>query len=284
MLRTKILTAIIAVPVLLGLLYVGSWPLFIVASAIVLVGLEEFYRAMRLKGIDPVEPAGWVCVLGIMVATQFLAGDPAWRSGVITACTAGAVLVAMIAQFWRHEGTSVIANSGATVFGVVYVGLLFSFLLRLRTVSLHEYVEGIGKGGFLDQTGALFLVMLAVWLQDGSAQIFGRLFGTKKPWPNISPNKTLEGCGAGLLAAIVATVAFGALMHLPLHHMVALGLVLGVFGQLGDFCKSLIKRELGIKDFGAIIPGHGGVLDRFDSLLFTMPIAYLYFRLFVMPV
>lgn len=284
MFRTKVLTAIIAIPVLLGLLYVGNWPLFVIACAVVLIGLQEFYQAMRLKGIDPVEPAGWVCVLGIMAATQFLAEAPAWRSGVITTCTAGAVLVAMIAQFWRKEGTSVIANSGATVFGVVYVGLLFSFLLRLRTVSLHAYLGAVPQGGFLDRAGALFLVMLAVWLQDGSAQIFGRLFGTRKPWPNISPNKTLEGCAAGLLAAIVATMVFGTIMHLPLHHMAALGLVLGVFGQLGDFCKSLIKRELGIKDFGTIIPGHGGVLDRFDSLLFTMPIAYLYFRLFVMPV
>ena len=283
MFRTKVLTAIIAIPVLLGLLYIGSWPLFIVATAVMLLGLQEFYQAMRLKGIDPVEPAGWICAIGIMAATQFLAEAPAWRSGVITSCMAGAVLMAMIAQFWRREGSSVIANSGATVFGVVYVGLLFSFFLRLRTVSLHADVEGITEGSFLDETGALLLVMLAVWLQDGSAQIVGRLFGTRKPWPNISPNKTLEGCAGGLFAAILATVIFGAIIHLPLHHMVVLGLFLGVLGQFGDFCKSLIKRELGIKDFGTIIPGHGGVLDRFDSLLFTMPIAYLYFRLFVMP-
>jgi phosphatidate cytidylyltransferase len=283
MFRTKVLTAVVAIPLLLVLLYLGSWWLFLPATALMLIGLQEFYRAMRLKGIHPVDPAGWICAFGIMASTQFLADAPEWRSGVITACVAGAVLVGMIAQFWRPEGSSVIANSGATVFGVVYVALLFSFFLRLRWVPLHE-VGGLPVGGFRDRTGALLLVMLAVWCQDGAAQIVGRLCGTWKPFPKISPNKTIEGCVGGLLAAVVATLAFGAALHLNLAHLLGLGLVLGVLGQFGDLCKSMIKRELGIKDFGDLIPGHGGVLDRFDSLLFTMPVAYLYFRLFVMPV
>jgi len=282
MLRTKIITALIGIPVLLVLLYLGGWCLFVPATAAMLIGLQEFYNAMRLKGIYPMELAGWVCATGIMASTQFLADVPEWRSGVITACVAGAVLLGMIAQFWRPAGSSVIANSGATVFGVVYVALLFSFLLRLRTVPLH-YLPAIPEHGFRDRAGALLLVILAVWCQDGAAQIFGRLFGTQKLWPNISPNKTLEGCAAGFLAAVVATLLFGRFLHLNLLHLLGLGLVLGILGQFGDFCKSLIKRELGIKDFGNLIPGHGGVLDRFDSLLFTMPVAYLYFRLFVMP-
>jgi len=282
MLRTKVLTAVVAVPVLVVLLYLGSWWLFLPATVLMLVGLQEFYRAMRLKGIHPVDVAGGVCALGIMAATQFLAGNPEWRSGVITACVAGAVLMGMIAQFWRPEGSSVIANSGATVFGVVYVALLFSFFLRLRWVPLSE-VGGLPEGGFRDRTGALLLVMLAVWCQDGAAQIVGRLCGTWKPFPRISPNKTIEGCAGGLLAAVLATLLFGWALHLNLGHLLGLGIVLGVLGQFGDLCKSMIKRELGIKDFGELIPGHGGVLDRFDSLLFTMPVAYLYFRLFVMP-
>ncbi|MBM3498436.1 MAG: hypothetical protein FJX74_07160 [Armatimonadetes bacterium] len=282
MLRTKVITALIAVPVLLLLLYLGSWWLFLPATALMLIGLQEFYRAMRLKGIHPLDAAGGACALGIMAATQFLAHAPEWRSGVITACVAGAVLLGMIGQFWRPEGSSVIANSGATVFGVVYVALLFSFFLRLRWVSLAE-AGGVPADGFRDRTGALLLVMLAVWCQDGAAQIVGRLCGTWKPFPTVSPNKTIEGCAGGLLAAVVATLVFGATLHLNLGHLLGLGIVLGVLGQFGDLCKSMIKRELGIKDFGDVIPGHGGVLDRFDSLLFTMPVAYLYFRLFVLP-
>jgi len=283
MLRTKIITAAVGVPILLLLLYLDSWWLFLPATAAMLLGLQEFYRAMRLKGIHPMEPAGWVCAIGIMAATQFLAHDPEWRSGVITGCVAGAVLLGMIAQFWRPEGSSVIANSGATVFGVVYVALLFSFFLRLHWVPLHE-ASGVPQDGFRDRTGALLLVMLAVWCQDGAAQLIGRLCGTWKPFPTVSPNKTIEGCAAGLLAAVLACLVFGSALHLNPLHLLGLGVVLGLLGQFGDLCKSMIKRELGIKDFGDIIPGHGGVLDRFDSLLFTMPVAYLYFRLFVMPV
>jgi phosphatidate cytidylyltransferase len=283
MLRTKIITAVVGIPVLLLLLYLDGWWLFLPATVGMLIGLQEFHRAMRLKGIYPMDAAGWVCAIGIMASTQFLAKAPEWRSGVITACVAGAVLLGMIAQFWRPEGSSVIANSGATVFGVVYVALLFSFLLRLRWVSLHG-ASGVPLGGFRDRTGALLLVMLAVWCQDGAAQLVGRAFGTWKPFPKISPNKTIEGCAGGLLAAVTACLVFGLALHLNPLHLLGLGVVLGVLGQFGDLCKSMVKRELGIKDFGDIIPGHGGVLDRFDSLLFTMPVAYLYFRLFVMPV
>jgi len=278
--RTKVLTAIVAGPVVLGLLYLGGWPLFIFASLVMTLGLAEFYRAVALKQIYPVAFAGWVCSMGILGATQWLADTPEWRSGVITGCLAGSVFLALIAQFERRQGSSAIANSGATVFGVAYVGLLFSFFLRLRHVSLSS-LEGIAEGRWRDRMGAILLVVVAVWSTDGAAQIFGRLWGKRKLSPHISPNKTREGALAGLAAAVVMTVVMGLILHLPPLHMVVLGLVMGVFGELGDLCKSQLKRELGIKDFSAIIPGHGGVLDRFDSLFFTMPIAYLYFRLFV---
>jgi phosphatidate cytidylyltransferase len=282
MFRTKVITALIGMPIFLALLVVGGVPLFIVASAILLLALSEFYNALQIRRIYAVKEAGYLCAMGILAATQFIANAPEWRSGVITTCIAAAVFLALIAQFRRRSGSSVIANSGATVFGVVYVGLLFSFLLRLRMVSLST-VPGIPDGGLRDTVGALLLVVLAVWATDSTAQLAGRAYGKTKAWPSISPNKTLEGALAGLIAAMVVTCGVGAWLHLPLSHMVLLGLSLGVLGEVGDLCKSQIKRELGIKDFGSIIPGHGGVLDRFDSLLFTMPVAYLYFRLFVMP-
>jgi phosphatidate cytidylyltransferase len=279
-LQVKILVAVVALPVLLGIIYLGGWPILALACVLVVLGLDEFYRAMQIKGIHAVREVGWAAGLGILYAAQWLRGE--WRFGVITGCTTGAVLLALITQLWRRKGDSTIANSGATVFGVVYVALLFSFFLRLRTIPLHR-LAGIPPDGIRDRMGALVLVMGAVWAMDATAQIFGRFFGTRKPWPDVSPNKTLEGSAAGLLAAMLVTLGLGALIHLPPSHMVVLGAALGVLGQLGDFCKSLIKRELGIKDFGSIIPGHGGVLDRFDSLLFTMPVAYLYFRLYVLP-
>jgi len=278
----KFWTGVVAVPVLIVLLYVDGWPLFVPAMATMLIGMEELYRGVERQGIRPARLVGYACGIGILMATHFVRFDPAWRSGAIAVCVGGAVLLSMIAQFHRPRGSSVIANTGATVFGVVWVGLLFSFFLRLRTMHLNG-IEDIPLNGFRDRMGVVFLVIAAVWLQDNAAQLVGRTFGTRKPWPEISPNKTWEGCGGGLLACLVATIGIGAAFGLPVLHMVFLGLTMGVLGQFGDFCKSLIKRELGIKDFGSIIPGHGGVLDRFDSLLFAMPVAYLYFRLFIMP-
>lgn len=278
---SKFWTGVVGAPVLLLLMYVGGWPFFLAMTAAMLLGLQEFYRNIQRKGIYAFEPAGWLCGTGIFAATWFVTWDAAWRSGIIMACIAGAVLLGMIAQLWRPRGTSVIANSGATVFGVVWVSLLFSFMLRLRLLELSA-ISDVPEGGFRDRTGILFLTILIVWLQDNAAQLTGRAFGKRKPWPHISPNKTWEGCIGGFCAALIASGVGGTLFGLPTFEMIGLGAVLGVLGQLGDFCKSLIKRELGIKDFGAILPGHGGVLDRFDSLLFSMPLAYLYFRLFLL--
>jgi phosphatidate cytidylyltransferase len=278
----KFWSGVVAVPILLVLLYFGGWPLFVPSVAAMLIGMEEFYRGVGRKGIRPARVVGYVCSAGIFTATQFVTHDSAWRSGAITVCVAGSVLLSMMAQFRRPAGSSVIANTGATVFGVVWIGLLFSFFLRLRLVHLSD-LPGIPAEGLRDRMGVIFLVMAGVWLQDNAAQLIGRTFGTRKPWPLVSPNKTWEGCAGGLLACLVATIGIGGAFGLPVLHMILLGFTMGVLGQLGDFCKSLIKRELGIKDFGSIIPGHGGILDRFDSLLFAMPVAHLYFRLFIVP-
>jgi phosphatidate cytidylyltransferase len=278
----KFWSGVVAVPILLVLLYFGGWPLFVPSVAAMLIGMEEFYRGVELKGVRPSRLVGYACGAGIFAATQFVTHDSAWRSGAITVCVAGSVLLSMMAQFRRPPGSSVIANTGATVFGVVWVGLLFSFFLRLRMVHLSD-LPGIPPEGLRDRMGVIFLVIAGVWLQDNAAQLIGRTFGTRKPWPLVSPNKTLEGCAGGLLACLVATVGIGGAFGLPVLHMIVLGFTMGVLGQFGDFCKSLIKRELGIKDFGSIIPGHGGILDRFDSLLFAMPVAYLYLRLFIIP-
>jgi phosphatidate cytidylyltransferase len=273
MLRTKFLTSSIVVPVLLGFLYVGGWPLFLFSAAFMLAGMYEFFTALRERGVAPVDWAGWVSGLVLLAATQWATDE--WRSGIIMACIAGVVFASLIAQFWRPPATAVLANVGATVFSVVYIALLFSFFLRLRQLSLGG-IEGIPPGGVRDRMGVVLLVLASVWAMDSVANLIGRAFGTRRPWPNVSPNKTWEGCLSGLLGAIVATLIGGWVCHLPTLHMLALGALIGVIAQLGDFCESLIKRDLGLKDFGTTLPGHGGVLDRFDSLVFAMPVAYCY--------
>ncbi|HJN16794.1 MAG TPA: phosphatidate cytidylyltransferase [Armatimonadota bacterium] len=281
MLLKKTITGVITLPLMFLVLYLGRWPMYVVTAVVVLVGLQELYTALVAKDIVPVRGVGWIGALGILTATQWAAADV--RSGIVTACISGVVFMALIAQFWRVRGSSAIGNAGATVLGVVYVPLLFSYLLRLRQLRLN-YLPGVDEGGGLDRLGAILLVVVAVWSMDIAANIVGKYLGTGHPWPTISPNKTYEGSLAGLLASMIGTLGVGAgVLGLPVLHMLTLGVVLGIVGQAGDLCESLLKRDIGIKDFGVALPGHGGVLDRFDSLLFAMPIAYYYLIYLVLP-
>ncbi|MBM3498365.1 MAG: CDP-archaeol synthase [Armatimonadetes bacterium] len=273
MLRRKVLTSFFVIPVLLAFLYLGGWPLFLFATVFMLGGMHEFYAALIGRGAAPVRWAGWLAGIGILAATQWATDE--WRSGITTACIVGVVFASLLAQFRRPAGTSVLTNVGGTVFGVVYIPFLFSFFLRLRQLPLGG-VEGIPLDGVRDRMGVVLLVLAAVWAMDTVANVVGGALGTARPWPNVSPSKTWEGCLSGLLAAMVVTLVAGAICHLPVLHLLALGALIGVIAQLGDFSESLIKRDLGLKDFGTVLPGHGGVLDRFDSLVFAMPVAYCY--------
>jgi phosphatidate cytidylyltransferase len=127
----------------------------------------------------------------------------------------------------------------------------------------------------------LFLVFAACWAMDTAAYAVGKKWGKRKLCPAISPGKTVEGSVAGLLAAVVVVAVFGRVLGLGAHFGVVLGALLGIVGQLGDLTESRLKRWAGVKDSGAILPGHGGVLDRFDSLLFCAPMAYCYLRFVV---
>jgi phosphatidate cytidylyltransferase len=122
----------------------------------------------------------------------------------------------------------------------------------------------------------LVLVVFACWAEDTAAYAVGRTLGKRQLCPAVSPGKTIEGSAAGFLAAVLVAAAFGRWFGLPLGHAAMLGALIGVLAQLGDLSKSVMKRQAGVKDSGSIIPGHGGVLDRFDSLLFSAPAAFYY--------
>ena len=156
------------------------------------------------------------------------------------------------------------ANSSLLVFGILYGGLLLSTLCGIRQFPF----------------GAqwLFLTLAATWLNDTGAYTFGRLFGRHKLAPSISPSKTWEGFFGGAATSMGGTFAMRAIFfsQLTVLDCVVLPAVVSVLGPLGDLCESMIKRAYGVKDSGKIMPGHGGILDRVDALLFTAPFVYLY--------
>ena len=165
------------------------------------------------------------------------------------------------------------------LFALAYVGMLFGTLVLLRALPGRLTVAPFG----VEDRGAWLMLLTAVcvWATDSVAYLVGRGLGKHKLAPPLSPNKTIEGSLGGLIGGMAAGAAFSAWIHLGVTHGLVIGLIAAVAGQIGDLFESALKREAGIKDFGRLLPGHGGILDRFDSLLFAAPLAYCYLRFFV---
>ena len=189
------------------------------------------------------------------------------------------VIAAMVVEIVKRQPKP-IANVGTTVLGAIYVGWLFSYLTLLRGHNLPPVlippVHGTTQGEWL-----VFFVAGTTWLSDSGALFVGRALGRHKMAPMVSPSKTWEGGLGGLVVALLGGLVFGKMLHLPLAHAAALAVLCGLAGQIGDLSESALKRDLGVKDSGVVIPGHGGILDRIDSLLFSAPIAYYYILFFL---
>ncbi len=189
----------------------------------------------------------------------------------------GLLFLGFLTEFFR-EKREPLKNISITLFGAVYVGWLLSHLVMLKCFAGTLEVMGhrVAAGNCL-----VMLVLLCTWASDTFAFFVGKNLGKHKLSPKSSPNKTWEGSIGGWTGSVVLALITGYVIHLPLWHALFMGAVFGIVSQMGDLTASAIKREIGIKDFGSIIPGHGGVLDRIDSILFTAPFAYYYIMLFL---
>ena len=285
----RALTAVVGIPLFLVVIYLGGWFLGAAVLLLSLLGLREFFRLAAASGLQPVPWIGYIAGAAIVAMTA-AEGVALAREGFLAEAALAEQVVAVLAltvaallmqQVLRAAPPVTIANAGATLLGVGYVPLLFSYLLRLRAISLEP--TWLSGARVTVQTGVcwLFLVIVACWAMDTAAYAIGKLFGRHKLCPAISPGKTVEGAVAALLAATLLAACLGRWFGLSVPYGVVLGVIIGVGGQLGDLSKSILKRQAGVKDSGAILPGHGGILDRFDSLLFSAPLAFYYLRLFV---
>jgi phosphatidate cytidylyltransferase len=194
-----------------------------------------------------------------------------------------AVLALLAAAIWRRgvDGRPLVSVA-ATVLGVVYVAVPLAYGYALR---YHEYAVGRAAG-----TAVVLFPVVLTWASDIGGYFVGRLAGRRKLIPAVSPGKTVEGALGGLALTVVAALAYERLALRPLAQLgmapwwaAAFGLVVSVAAQLGDLVESLLKREAGVKDSSRLIPGHGGVLDRVDSLLFVLPVAYLLLGWLLLP-
>jgi phosphatidate cytidylyltransferase len=274
---SRILTAVIVLPFLIASILI-SWlqPLFVAMAAVALVlGLYEFYVLARKKDIKPDIVAGYLGGAALFTIFYFASPDGAPdRLDVQTIVLVILLLVigTLVAATIRGAPyEKMIASSGSTVLGVLYVVMLGSHLVAVRTGFPHTLSA--------DLLSFFFLVLMG---SDISAYYVGRAIGKHKLAPAISPGKTWEGVFGGVIAALgLAAVAhFWFFRELPLKWALPLGAVMVVLGILGDLTESALKRGAGAKDAAKILPGHGGILDRLDSLLFNAPLLYYFGRIY----
>jgi phosphatidate cytidylyltransferase len=256
----RVLAAAVFGPVLLVLFWFGGYALLAGVCAVVAVGTWEFYRMLTQKGLQPWVGFGILAALTWCLAA-FIIGLNAFPL-FFTALLLFSLVGALCTSGDR------LLNAGGTLLGVIYVGFLGSFVLLIRNTLPNDASE---QGAFA------VLILLGIWADDIMAYFSGRWFGKKHPFPTISPGKTEAGFIGGLAAALLV-IGFGAhtLGMFNITQSLILGLIVGIGAPVGDLIESMIKRDMNVKDTSALIPGHGGVLDRFDSVFFVFPCVYLY--------
>jgi phosphatidate cytidylyltransferase len=260
------------------LLIVGSFilimwhPLAMAAEVLTIsiLGLLEFYHLAHRKGIRPSTAAGLSCGVLLLVSSYFL--DVGQWAALLTVLI---IYTLFVFVFRKSHHVSSFLDAGVTILGFLYIGWLFGFIIQLRKMSTLVPV-----GSMMIEQGACYVVFLVVATSftDIGGFFVGKFLGRTKLCPDISPGKTVEGSIGGMAVALLAAGLWGYAVKIPLHHCLVAAMLISVFAQVGDLWESVLKRDVAVKDSGDIIAGHGGILDRFDSLFITTPIAYLYFK------
>lgn len=259
----RVLTAVLALPVLLLANFKGPpWLTVALVALCVLVGLHEFFGFLRARGLRPQRATGLVLTAAFFVEVA----RPEWVHWPLLPLFALVLLTVTLSRGARFE-ESVPAAAG-TLLGAVYLGALGGTIAALRLANPPD------RGAW-----RLVLLLAIIMASDTFAFFVGNLWGRRRLAPEVSPHKTVEGALGGLLGGVVGALVTRALglPELPLSHTVGLGVAVAGLGILGDLDESLLKRWAGVKDSGALFPGHGGMLDRLDSLLFGAPVLYYYF-------
>ena len=253
MLRYRVLVAVVGLPIGLAAVVLGGYFFFGLVVLITILGLHEYYTILR-----PYRPnllVGYGAGLGVVAGAFFLD-----LQGIL----AGLAALIILTFFWSlfgELGAHLVGRMAVTGFGTLWVAVGFAYLLMLRALE-----HGLAL---------TILVMGCTMLSDTFAYFVGRAVGRHRMAPRISPNKSVEGAIGGLVGAVVAAVVVKIYSPwLPGVEAVVLGLIIGVVGQWGDLFESAFKRDFRVKDSGRILPGHGGILDRFDSILFAGFVAY----------
>lgn len=263
----RILTAAAGLPIVIGLTYLGGWPFVLLLLAAALLAQYELYGILSAAGLPTMRTAG--LAIGALMVLRVM-----WPWALPLALALVILLVASAPFFRRGEETPALLS--ATAFGILYPATFLSLLADLR----------LGLRLPLADDEAFWLtlaVLVLIWTTDTFAYFVGRSLGRRPLAPAVSPKKTWEGTIGGAAGALLvaAVLRVTVLDFLAWGHIIAIALICGIVSQLGDLAESRLKRVAGVKDSGAILPGHGGVLDRLDALIVAGPLVYLYLVFFI---
>jgi len=264
---TRILVSLIAIPLILIVCVYGKIPFLIFVFGIALLSFWEFSQIVKNRNSFPNIFLGVVSII-LIISNVYFAYSTFYLLLIIIA------LSILLVELFRNR-ESAIANAGTTFLGIFYMGLFSSSIILIREYFVHSDIL-YPEGGYL-----IISIMVSIWVCDSAAFFLGSAFGKHKLFPRVSPNKTWEGAIAGFVFAVLTMIVAKATVidQLTLSSSIIIGVIVGIIGQSGDLVESLVKRDAGVKDSSSIIPGHGGIFDRFDSLLLTAPAVYIYLYL-----
>lgn len=254
-LEKRIISGFIGILLLFFIIIKGGFYLSISILLMSLIGIREIYNAFRNLNLKPVNYIGYLAAFLIFASFyyDFLS---------LAASMSFIVIISLI--HFVLSGRRTIIDISLTLFGIIYIPFLLFHLL------------------YLDGTKYIWLVFIIAFGTDTFAYIFGNLLGKNKLAPNLSPNKTIEGSLGGILGSLFLTIGYSMYIGIDISFsLVAMSILVSICSQLGDLSASKIKRWSKIKDYGCIMPGHGGMLDRFDSIIFTTPLVYYYVKYFL---
>lgn len=278
----RVAFAVVAIPLALAIVWYGGLPLALLLATAGALGTRELFDLAARQGIRAARPLGYVTAAAFAPLVYATLAAPDIRSLVLPAWPYLAAFWIMLLLTWvlaaRSPADKPLSAAAVTLLGVAYTSALPAFLVGIRHT---QYPERSWAGAWL-----VFFPLIVTWVGDTAAMFGGRAFGGPKLAPAVSPEKTRSGSAAGVVGGLLMAPLFALWVfprvgiRVPLEQLVIIALVLAVVGQIGDLVESLVKREAGVKDSSHLIPGHGGVLDRFDSLYFVIPAAAAMYRWF----
>ena len=281
-LKPRVWVATIFLSITLVSIIIGKVALAIFIAVLIFVGSKEFVNFVRAKGLDPdLRLILFIDFLFIFFAMlqSFDRSSHFIKHYDFMGLVATFGVIATFIKIMFRGNKATINDAAVTVMGFMYGGWLPTHIIMLRNL----YKNGIDLFGFgvREGLGFIILIFFVISASDIAAYYIGKKYGNKPLWPEISPKKTVQGAIAGTLGGVAASVIIGSIISIGIIHSLIAGFLLSLAAQFGDLAESMMKRDAGVKDSGTILPGHGGVLDRADSYIFTGAVAYYYFSLFV---